>query len=185
MFIMYIFIITTIALILLIIILLALIPFKIYFNANSYNVFNFNILFSWLNELLNGKIVCDNTGTLTLNIYFYNKLVKTKPLTFNKSQNKSNSNKLTVIKNLKVEFIDIKTFYGFKDPSITGMICGLINLIPCFSDKNHIINYPNFNSDITYFNTSGKIHLNLLYTLTQILKNKFNMSSNNISYANK
>ncbi|OOB75160.1 hypothetical protein AXF41_09745 [Clostridium haemolyticum] len=185
MFIMYIFIITSITLIVLIL-LLALIPLKIYFNANSYNLFNSNILFSWFNEFLKAKIICDNTGSLILNIYFYKKLIKTKPLILsNKSKNILTSNKINILKNLKINSIDIKTYYGFEDPSLTGVICGIINLIPCFSYKNNISNYPNFNSDITYFDTSGKIHLNLLFILTQIVKNKFKISFNNISYANK
>ncbi|EDS76331.1 membrane associated protein [Clostridium botulinum C str. Eklund] len=168
--------------ILLVIILLSLIPIKIYLNANSTDLPNLNLIFSWLYPFFQGKIYFNENSIIILNIYFFKKLFKSNPLTIKKH---SNGNALNFIKNFKLNRIDVETHYGFSDPSITGFICGIINTIPINSFKNNISNYPDFTTDTTYFDTTGIIEINMLYLLIQIVKSKFHPSSKNISYANK
>ncbi|KGM97053.1 membrane protein [Clostridium novyi A str. 4552] len=179
---MYLFGIILLILLLAIILLLSLIPIKVYLNANSTDFPNFNIIFSWLYPFFQGKIYFNENSIITLNIYFFKKLFKTKPLTIKRH---SNGNASDFIKNCRLNIIDLKTHYGFSDPSITGFICGIINTIPINSFKNNILNYPDFTTDTTYFDTTGIIEINMFYLLTQLVKSRFHTSSKNISYANK
>ncbi|ABK60520.1 hypothetical protein [Clostridium novyi] len=167
---------------LIIMLLVSLIPIKIYLNANSTDFPNFNIIFSWFYPFFEGRIYINENSIVTLDIYLFKKLFKSKPLTIKKH---SNGNLYDSIKNFKLKSIDFETHYGFSDPSITGFICGIINILPINALKNNILNYPDFTTDTTYFNTTGVIEINMFFLLVQLMKSKFHTSSKNVSYANK
>lgn len=166
----------------LVIILVSLISIKIYLNANSIDLPNFNIIFSWIYPFFQSKIYLNENSIITLNIYFFKKLFKTTPL---KIKTNFDGNSFEFIKNIKLNSIDIETHYGFSDPSITGFICAIINTIPIYALKNNILNYPDFTSHTSYFDTTGVIKINLISLITQLLKSKFSNSKKNILYANK
>lgn len=165
--------------------LLITVPLKIAFAFNSEEFTNVNLIATWLKPLF--KIVIVKTDEkMFYTLYLFNKKVLTNNLT-SKTLNhpKDYVKKIQLIRNLKPHSIDIKASYGFEDPSVTGMVCGAINLASNYLGVNVLYNNPDFNMDYNYFNISGAAEVNAISIITMLLKlRKSNLAMQPL-YANK
>ncbi len=153
---------------LILVVLLITIPIKIAFAFNSQEFTNVNLIATWLKPLF--KIVIVKTDEkMFYTLYLFNKKVLTNNLT-SKTLAKDYVKKIQLTRNLKPHFIDIKASYGFEDPSVTGMVCGVINLASDYLGVNVLYNNPDFNMDYNYFNISGTAELNTISIIAMLLK---------------
>lgn len=168
--------------------LLNIYPIKIIGNINFYKIPDFNILFSWLYPFIKGNIVSNN-GDIYLNIYFFNKKVykkylKNNGIIKNSKSNKSIKNLIYIIKELKPNYAEIKTSYGFSDPSNTGIAYGIINLLSQYINFDVFDNNPNFNMDEDYFDIVATMKFKALSIIKLLTINKKNYKKN-LSYESK
>jgi len=150
--------------------LLITIPLKISFAFSSQEYTNVNLITTWLKPLL--KLVIVKTDEkIFYTLYLLNKKVLTKNLT-NKTLNhaKDYIEKIQLIRNLKPHSIDIEASYGFQDPSITGIVCGAINLASTYLGINVIYNNPDFNMNYDYFNITGAAQLSGISIISTFFK---------------
>lgn len=138
--------------ILIFLLLLNIYPVKIIGNVNSFEIPNFNILFSWLYPFLKGTIVSNN-GDIYLDIYIFNKKIYKRPL---KNKNNVNiKNLISMLRQLKPDYSELKTSYSFTDPSNTGITYGIINLLCQYINFDAFHNNPDFNMEEDYFNITA------------------------------
>ncbi|MFD3156797.1 DUF2953 domain-containing protein [Haloimpatiens sp. FM7330] len=153
---------------LIILILIAVVPLKIMFNSDK-NL-DFHILVTWLNPLFKANIQNKNT-IIFLSIYLFNKKISSKPIKAKNKKTKklNNKNKLYYLQQIKPYYLNIDTSYGFRDPSTTGILYGIINSLTELIDLRNIQNNPNFVTENDYFNVNGIIKLNIASTIIKLL----------------
>ncbi len=159
---------TILIIILIALILLALFPVKIAFAYTSEELSSFYMKASWLNPFFKATIIKQDYG-FTLKIFIFNqriykKNIVKKPINYNDNIN--------LIKSIDPSYIKLNTSYGFEDPAVTGMICGLINMFSQNISIDSLSNNPNFNTDFSYFNIKGIIKINAIYSFIKLLKSK-------------
>lgn len=159
---------TILFLILLLVALLSIFPIKVAITANSESLPNFHISFSWLNPFITGAVTPRGQG-LMITIKLFNMKIIKKDLAMKLNNNK-NINKLDLIRNLKLNNIELKTSYGFKDMSITGMTCAAINIISQYIHLNSINNNPDFTAEYDYFEIDGILYVNALSIISSFIK---------------
>ena len=157
-----------VSIILLIIILLTIFPLKVVFKYNLEQLTNFHLMLSWLRPLIKGIIKRDE-NKITLTVYLLNKKILTKDLT---NREAKGTNNLKLVKSIKFGYVRLQTSYGFEDPSITGMICGVISLISEYVDLNSSCNNSNFSTDHDYFNINVVAKVNVIVSTLNLLKLK-------------
>ena len=157
-----------ISIILLIVILLSVYSLKVDFSFDSQQLEDFQLTLSWLKPFIKGFVKTDE-NKLVLAVYLFNKKILTKNLT---SKKPSNFNNLKLIKSIKFVNLTLKTSYGFEDPSITGMLCGAINIISEYIDINNSCNNPDFSTDFDHFDIYILAEINLAVTLFNLIKLK-------------
>lgn len=153
-------------LILLIFELLAIIPLKVKIIVNSEDLPNFCFKSSWLSPFFKGIVTREN-NSMFLSVYLFNAKVLKKEL---KNNSTGYIDKLNFIKDLKVNFIDVKISYGFEDPSITGMLCGAIDLVSSYINLNTLYNDFDFYTDYDHFNLNVLANINMINLLVTIFK---------------
>jgi hypothetical protein len=158
-----------ISIVLLIIIFLSIFPLNAMFSFNSEQLINFHLTLTWLKPLIKGIIKRHGNNTI-ITVYLLNRKVLVKNFSTNKSN--GDDNKLGLIKSIKFVSITLQTSYGFEDPSITGMVCGAINMISEYIDSNDSVNNPDFSTDYDYFNFNVAVKVNVLVSFLNILKSK-------------
>jgi hypothetical protein len=154
--------------ILLIIILLSMVPLNVKCSFDSDKLADFKLSLSWLRPLIKGIIKRDGNNAI-FTLYLYNKKILSKNLTANKS---NDTNNFKLIKYIKFLDVRLQTSYGFEDPSITGMVCGAINMISEYIDSKDSVNNPDFSTDYDYFNFNVAVKVNVLVSVFNILKSK-------------
>ncbi|MCY6371219.1 DUF2953 domain-containing protein [Clostridium ganghwense] len=151
-----------------ILILITIVPLKIIFNSDE-NL-DFHILVTWLNPLFKASVQNKDT-IIFLSVYLFNKKILSKPVKAKNKKTKklNNKNKLYYLQQVKPYYFNIDTSYGFKDPSITGIICGIINSFAELIDLRNIRNNPNFVTENNYFNVNGIVKLHIVSTIIKLL----------------
>lgn len=157
-----------ISIILIIIISLILIPLNATLIYNSEKLTDFNLVLRWLKPLIKG-IITKYEDKIIFSVYLFGKRVFTKNITANKS---NDSNNYRLIKCIKFINITMQTLYGFKDPSITGMVCGAVNVISEYIDIDSAHNNPDFSTDIDYLNIKIVVKVNVVVSVLNLLKQK-------------
>lgn len=168
-----------ISILLIFLLLLVLIPFKITFSVISEQESKINLIFSWISPFLKGELIDYSLNHATFAIYLFNKKVGNKNFKFKFKNN--NTNKLDIFKSIIPKYVNIETYYGFEDPSITGFLCGIINLIPDYSEASVIYNNPDFTTDTSYFNGRGVIKINIFSAIIKLI-NSNTKNNSKISY---
>lgn len=171
-----------ILILIIILLLLLFIPLNISLYINSEQIDNSYIDFSWLYPFLNIRLIV-NEGDIFIKIYIFKKSFKIKQIQF--STIKSNytiKDRVNILKSLNLDYLYLDTYYGFNDPLITGILCGFINLIPNYLDKNKIYNNPNFMVDTSYFTAKAFAKINIFYAIIKILKSYIKNYNKKLSY---
>lgn len=154
--------------ILIIIILLSMVPLNIKCSFDSDELADFQLSLSWIRPLIKGIIKREGNNVI-FTLYLYNKKILLKNITANKP---NDTNNFKLIKYIKFLDVRLQTSYGFEDPSITGMVCGAINMISEYIDSNDSVNNPDFSTDYDYFNFNVAVKVNVLVSIFNILKSK-------------
>lgn len=149
-------------------ILFAFHSLKVSFSFNSELQQDFHLIMTWLNSFFKAVVYKSNDENL-ITIYLFKKKVFTKPL---KQQTKNQGNVLHMIKTISLEHIKLQSSYGFEDPSITGMICGTLDMLSHYIDLDNLYNNPDFNTTADYFKISAEAEIDLFSTLIEMIKAK-------------
>jgi hypothetical protein len=156
----------------LIIVLLATNPIKVAFSYDSEQMNEYRMIFSWLKPAVSGSVTKVNNKTI-LNAYFFNKKIIEKEL---KGKALSQRDKINMIREIHPHLIKLQTSYGFMDPSVTGMVCGSINMISEYIGVDDLYNHPDFSVDHDYFNAHATAEVDALNSLRIMLKNRNKVS---------
>lgn len=161
-----------ISIIFLIVILLSIVPLNVTssFNSEELELEDFRLTLLWLKPLIKGIIKMDG-NKMILKLYLFNKRILIKNLTTNKPKDADTDN-FRFVKAIKFLNIRLQTSYGFEDPSITGMVCGAINVISEYIDSNDSWNNPDFSTDYDYFYINAQVKVNILLSIINLLKSK-------------
>jgi hypothetical protein len=148
------FIIIALLIVLLVVILLAA-TLEVIFTLNSNNQ-NLNLTLLYLCPFLKA-VVTNNDTKLILTIYLFNKSILRKAL----KKGKGKTNGIELIRQVKPTDINVSTSYGFRDPYITGVACGAINIASQFINIDSIQHNPDFNAgeDYIYIDATAKVKL--------------------------
>lgn len=139
---------------------------KIFLTVNS-DEEELKVRLLWLYPFLKIEIEVHNYVPMLI-IDVFNKSIIRKEI---KNQ-KRKAPKINYIKQLKLKDVNIETFYGFKDPSTTGITCGLINAISNFINISSLSNRPDFvaDNDYIYINATAKLSVGM--ALVNLFKSK-------------
>ena len=169
---------------------LIMVPFKYEISTELKTKVKFKIDILWLFNWFMISLT-NNSHNLSLNFFILNNHVYTKQI--EKINNKKSTNKIVkknkidyryILKNhfnkilfnllityfkdifviIKPSSVKIQGTYTFEDPSITGILCGLIPVITETIPLNNINLYPSFNDEVTHITTniSGQMILSII-----------------------
>ncbi|MBC2581081.1 hypothetical protein HGI79_12440 [Clostridium sp. DJ247] len=137
-------------------------------------------MFSWLSPFFKAIIENENEKII-LTVYVFHKHI----LRRNIKLQGNNSNKINFIRQLKPTYVNLQTSYGFRDPSLTGIICGVINLVSEYMDLDSVYNDPHFDIDDTYFNINAQVNVNLASMLIKYIQYYVRSFSKETLYGNR
>lgn len=128
---------------------------KIIFTFNS-DKSNMNLTLLWLYPFIKA-VVTNEENRLILTVYLFKKSIFRKAL----KGRKQKSNNLELIKQVNPTDVTVNTSYGFRDPFVTGIACGAINIAAQFIDIDSISQNPDFvtDRDYIYVNATAKVKL--------------------------
>lgn len=161
-------------LIIMLLILLAVYPLKLAASFSSEQTTDLHGRATWLNPLLKGILHRENKNII-LTLYFFDKKFLSKDVTqkkANQGRRKSYTEYINYVRALKLEHVKLHAVYGFEDPSITGMICGGIDMFYQSINFEDFNVYADFNSEENHFNITGEAELNVIVSLFRILRMK-------------
>lgn len=124
-----------------------------------------NMTLLWLNPLLRAQITMeDNSPVMT--IYVLNKKAYSRKL-----KNKSHkTGGMELLKLTNPKDIHVNTSFGFRDPFITGIACGAINVASQFINIESINQNPDFTAENDYIYMDATAKVNSGFTLINLLR---------------
>lgn len=165
-----------VALILLALILLAVFPVNIIFSVNSEHQPELRGAMTWLNPLVKGTVTGDtrDTRNILLTVFLFGKKIYTRNLIGNRNKDKKGnySDKINLLRNIRPSGLKVSASYGFEDPSITGMLCGALDMASGYVDFEVLNNNPDFTPEDNYFDISGEAKINAIRSLRGILNQR-------------
>jgi hypothetical protein len=160
---------------LILIMLLSVYPLRIAGTFNSEQQPDFNLMFSWINPFMKGFIIRhDNQITLTINLFSRKLLVKSYVTENNtlKLKGRNYRDYINILKALEISNAKLYSCYGFINPATTGVLCGTINLISQYINLDEFYNNADFFTDHSYFNISAETDVNILASITRLIRRK-------------
>jgi hypothetical protein len=140
------FIVIAIAILTIALIALTLIPIKAFFTFNLKEQVDFNLTIEWSKPVFR-CVLGKSDHIIFVAVYLFNTRILNKTVTKNY---RNFLNNIKFLKSLDPKYLKLDASYGFVDPSITGMICGVTSLITQSAKISVINNNANFNSDYDY-----------------------------------
>jgi ADP-glucose pyrophosphorylase len=148
-----------------------LFPVKIYASFVSSQKPELYAAATWLNPLLKTYAKSDN-GKVFLTIYIFNRKLISKSFSHTKQKERSFNDYINKIKAVKTEEAKLQASYGFEDPSITGLIFGVIDVLSQSIRFDEYYNNADFSSDSTFFNIIVELKINTAVSLLRVLRKK-------------
>lgn len=168
---------------LVLIVLMAVFPFKLAAAFVSEQQPDMHLAVSWLNPVFK-LILTRNESHTYLTIQLLNYKVYSKDLskdTINfKKKAKHMNDYINMLRAFKVKGIKLYASYGFIDPSLTGMLFGIIDIVSQTIGFEEYYNNADFASDSTYFNITASAKVNAATSVYQLLSMKFSHSNNSV-----
>jgi hypothetical protein len=163
-------------LVFLFIILLSIFPIKVAASFNSEQYTNMHILLTWLNPILRA-LISKQDNKVTLTVYLFGNKILGKSLNFTDKEamrlkEKDRSYYIDMAKSIKINHAKLYSSYGFSDPALTGIICGLMDFITRYINLQYLYNNADFFTDHSYFNVNAEADINVMVSLFRILKRK-------------
>lgn len=164
--------------------LLSLYPIKVEALFNSYQATNVHIVVLWLYPFLKVTIIRE-ISELKLTLYLFSKKIYTRYLVTEKvkrvkGKKRSYQHYMGYVKALELHSVNLNACYGFLDPSVTGMLCGTIDLISQLFKVEYFYNNADFLCDTDYFNIEASAKINITASLIRILRNKLPLPNHHI-----
>ncbi len=161
------------------ILLLSLYPIKTAALFNSYQATNAHIAVSWLYPFLKVTVIRESSE-LKFTLYIFSKKIYTRYLMPEKvkhikGKKRSYRHYISYVKALELQEVKLNACYGFLDPSVTGMLCGAIDLISQLFKVEYFYNNADFICDTDYFNIEASAKINIMASLLRILRNKITL----------
>jgi hypothetical protein len=133
-------------------------------------------MLSWLNPVSKALILKQDKG-ITITLFLFGKKILEKPLKSTEDENKGLKEKdpkyyIDMAKTLKINHAKLYSSYGFLNPAITGVVCGLIDFISQYIDLQYLYNNADFFTEKSYFNVNVEAEINILVSVIRILKRK-------------
>lgn len=119
----------------------------------------------WLYPFFEAEIELENTKPM-LTIFLFEKKVYRGAVKLKKRKPKSG-----LMKAVKMEDVQITADYGFKNPAVTGIICGAMNIAKTFVNFK-TQQFPNFMTSNDYMTLNATAAVNMGNTLVNLTKNK-------------
>lgn len=163
-------------LVLILFLLLSIYPLKAEAVFSSEQQIEMHVLLSWLNPFLKATVTRDN-NQLKLTVYIFNSRLFRKNLTSkntdeNKGKKRSFHDYIDYARALDLHHVKLYAFYGFEDPSVTGMLCGGIDLISQAIVVEDFYNNADFVTDHDYFNIQASAEINAAVSLINALRRR-------------
>lgn len=146
-------------------VLLTLVPIKVFFRFDLEEYSKFHLSIHWMNPIFK-CVIAKNEDTTYVNVYLFNIKI------INKSTEKNYNGFINTFKFLKAlnpTFLKLDASYGFIDPSITGVIFGVIELVAESSKVVELNNNANFNPDYDYGKVTSTALFNAIPTIMKVL----------------
>lgn len=159
------FILITVVILTIALVALILIPTKALFTFNLKEHSEYNLTIEWIKPIFR-LTIGNNSSIPFLSVYLFNTRIISKTLT---KDMKKLPDILRLLKSLNPKYLKIDAAYGFIDPSLTGMICGVIALISQSAKLSELNNTPNFGSDYDYATINAIGTFDSLSTLFRML----------------
>ncbi len=159
-------------------ILLAIVLLFIYllFAAAMQVLFAFNsdkddirITVLWLFPFFKAVIALENESPV-LAVHIFNKKVYEKKLMQGGRQGKKSQFNLKLIRQVQPWDIHVSAAYGFRDPSVTGIACGAVNIATRLIDIDSIEHNPDFMAEKNYVSINAAAKLNPGATLVNLYR---------------
>ena len=149
------FIITLLLILLFFVMLIFSVALRIKFIIDSNNS-DLNLSVFWLYPFLRVLIAIENEKPM-LTVFIFKTKVFKKAVKAQKG--KANQGNLMQLAN--PTDINVTTSYGFKDLYLTGVVCGVVNMIQGFINARYVHQYPNFTGidDYVYVNATAKVNI--------------------------
>ena len=148
---------------LLLIILLFTVASKIIFYFDS-AASELNLTLLWLYPVMKSVVSSENGG-FTLSVYFFNKRILKRQLKIGKTDMQNRN----FLRKINPTDININAQYGFKDPYLTGLAYGAINMISRFFTLESLHQKPGFLAYEDYINIDATARLNLGRSLLKLV----------------
>lgn len=126
---------------------------------------NINLTILWLEPFLKAFVNVENSK-IHLKLYLVDKLIVNRRLKDRRKKVKGFD--LVQASNPKNAHLDIQ--YGFRDPFMTGITCGVMNLIYQFIDIESMNQTPDFMASNDYINLDATANINVGSTLLRMLR---------------
>lgn len=144
--------------------LLFIVTLRIIFTFNSDRA-NMNLTLLWLYPFLKA-VVTNEENNMVLTVYLFKKSIMRRVL--KKGEKKTNN--MDLVKQVNPKDVNIHASYGFKDPFLTGVACGAINVASQFINIDSIQQDPDFVTDKDYIYLDATAKVNLGSALVNLYK---------------
>jgi len=155
---------------------------RIIFNFSDNSKFDLRLL--WLYPLLKAVVVSED-NTPALSVFLFNKNIYKKALNTKHKYKYRSVDNMKLVKSLKISQVDVQTSYGFRDPAVTGIACGVLGIISHFIDIDSLNQDPGFMTDNNYFNLNAKAKINIGLTLFNLIIAYIRSSRKLLSYQSR
>lgn len=117
---------------------------------------NLNMTVTWLHSFIKAIIYLEGLKPV-LSFYVWNKRIFKKYLMKGREHNSASD----LIKVIDSKEVNVDAGYGFRDPSITGIFCGIANAVTQFINIDSIRLRPDFvaENDYVYLNANAKVNI--------------------------
>jgi len=136
----------------------------------------------WLYPLV--KAVVENEEqTMVLKVYLFKQIVYRKALTA--GGNTSKGNGMELIRQVEPTNIHVQASYGFRDPSVTGMICGALYIVSQFVKIDAFFNDPDFVAERDYVRMNATALFSPGRLLAYLIRERGKTPERQLSYQNR
>lgn len=136
------------------------------FNSDKEDI---NITLLWLFPFLKSEITIENEN-LILAVNLFNKRIFRKELMQGGRESTKSHISMKLLRQVKPWDIHVNTSYGFRDPSVTGLACGALNIASGLVDIESLEQNPDFMADKNYVNIDAAAKLNPGTTLVNLCR---------------
>jgi hypothetical protein len=147
-------------------VLVFVVALRIIFTFNSDNA-DMHLTLLWLYPFLKAVVTNEDTD-MVLTVYLFKKSIIKK--TLRKRETKEAANNMDIIRQVHPRDINVHAAYGFKDPFVTGVACGAINIASQFINIDSIQQDPDFVTDEDYFSINATAKVNLGSALVNLYR---------------